>query len=103
VLGVRVTRQSQKISRNIIRQQKDPAARPHYWLDETISRNDVEPDSDYGAILARCISVTPLQVDRTHYPSLKSMSRWLPGSAGVQKSERQESGRQESGVRRPKL
>ena len=51
VLGVRVTRQSQKISRNIIREQKDPRGRPHYWLDETISRDEVEPDSDYGAIL----------------------------------------------------
>jgi broad specificity polyphosphatase/5'/3'-nucleotidase SurE len=39
---------------------------------------DVEPDSDFGAILAREISVTPLQVDRTHYPSLNHISRWLP-------------------------
>ena len=27
---------------------------------------------------AREISVTPLQVDRTHYPSLNHISRWLP-------------------------
>ena len=24
------------------------------------------------------ISVTPLQVDRTHHPSLNHLSRWLP-------------------------
>jgi len=78
VRGVRITRQSQKISQNIVIEQKDPRGRPHYWLDETVELTDVEPDSDYGAILSRAVSVTPLQVDRTHYPSLNHISRWLP-------------------------
>jgi len=78
VRGVRITRQSQKISQNLVLEQKDPRGRPHYWLDETVELTEVEPDSDYGAILAREISVTPLQVDRTHYPSLNHLSRWLP-------------------------
>jgi 5'-nucleotidase len=78
VCGVRITRQSQKISQNLVVEQKDPRGRPHYWLDETVELTDVEPDSDYGAILAREISVTPLQVDRTHDPSLNHISRWLP-------------------------
>jgi 5'/3'-nucleotidase len=78
VRGVRVTRQSQKISQNLVLEKKDPRGRPYYWLDETVEPGDVEPDSDYGAILAQEISVTPLQVDRTHYPSLNPISRWLP-------------------------
>jgi 5'-nucleotidase len=78
VRGVRVTRQSQKISQNMVLEQIDPRGRPHYWLDETVELTGVEPDSDYGAILAREISVTPLQVDRTHYPSLNHISRWIP-------------------------
>ena len=78
VRGVRITRQSQKISQNIVLEQKDPRGRPHYWLDETVELGEVEPDSDFGAILSREISVTPLQVDRTHYPSLNHLSRWLP-------------------------
>jgi 5'-nucleotidase len=78
VRGVRMTRQSQKVSQNLVLEQKDPRGRPHYWLDETVELRDVEPDSDLGAILAGDISVTPLQVDRTHYPSLNHISRWLP-------------------------
>lgn len=78
VRGVRVTRQSQKISQNMVLEQIDPRGRPHYWLDETVELTGVEPDSDYGAILAHEISVTPLQVDRTHYPSLNHISRWVP-------------------------
>ena len=85
VRGVRITRQSQKISQNLVMEQKDPRGRPHYWLDETVEFGEVEPDSDYGAVQAREISVTPLQVDRTHYPSLNHISRWLPELQGTKK------------------
>src|SRR6266568_8832396 len=33
--GVRVTRQSRKISQNLVVEMKDPRGRPYYWLDET--------------------------------------------------------------------
>jgi 5'-nucleotidase len=75
--GVRLTRQSQKISQNLVLEKKDPRGRPYYWLDETVELDQVEPDSDYAAILAGEISVTPLHVDRTHYSSLNHLSRWL--------------------------
>jgi 5'-nucleotidase len=78
VRGVRLTRQSQKISQTLVREQKDPRGRAYYWLDETVDLNQVEPDSDYAAILAGEISITPLEVDRTDYPSLNLLSRWLP-------------------------
>jgi 5'-nucleotidase len=78
VRGVRVTHQSQKISQNLVVEHKDPRGRPHYWLDETLEFNDLEPKSDHGAIAAQHISITPLQIDRTHYPSLDHFSRWLP-------------------------
>jgi 5'-nucleotidase len=81
VRGVRLARQSQKISQNLIVEKKDPRGRPYYWLDETAELAEVEPDSDYAAILAHEISVTPLHVDRTHYPSLNHLSCWLPALA----------------------
>ncbi len=78
VSGARLTRQSQKISQNLVLEQKDPRGRSYYWLDETVELNGVEPDSDYAAIMAHEISVTPLQVDRTHYASMNHLSAWLP-------------------------
>lgn len=77
VRGVRLTRQSQKISQNLVVEKKDPRGRPYYWLDETVELGEVEPDSDYAAILAHEVSITPLHVDRTHYPSLNYLSCWL--------------------------
>ena len=85
VRGVRLTRQSKKISQNLVMEQKDPRGRPHYWLDEMIDLDDVEPDSDYGAVHSHQISVTPLEVDRTHYPSLNHLSSWLPALQSAKK------------------
>jgi 5'/3'-nucleotidase len=79
VRGIRLTRQSQKISQNIIYEKKDPRGRPYYWQDETVTRDNVETDSDYAAIFNHEISISPLQVDRTHYPSLNHLSDWLGG------------------------
>jgi len=76
--GVRVTRQSRKITQNVIFENKDPRGRSYYWQDETVAFDNVEPDSDYEAILANEISITPLQVDRTDYGSLNHLSAWLP-------------------------
>ena len=76
--GVRITRQSRKITQNVIHENKDPRGRPYYWQDETASFDKVEPDSDYAAIRGHEISITPLQVDRTDYPSLNHLSSWLP-------------------------
>ncbi|PYV28303.1 MAG: 5'/3'-nucleotidase SurE [Acidobacteria bacterium] len=77
VRGVRITRQSRKITQNVIHEKKDPRGRPYYWQDETVAWDNVEPDSDYAAIRAHEISITPLQVDRTDYPSLNHLSHWL--------------------------
>jgi len=77
VRGVRLTHQSRKISQNVIHEKKDPRGRSYYWQDETLSVDDIEPDSDYAAIRDRQISITPLQADRTDYPSLNHLSRWL--------------------------
>ncbi len=77
VRGVRLTRQSRKISQNLILEKHDPRGRPYYWQDETLAFDDIEPESDYAAIRDHEISITPLQVDRTDYPSLNHLSRWL--------------------------
>jgi len=42
-----------------------------------VAFDHIEPDSDYAAIRDHEISITPLQVDRTDYPSLNHLSCWL--------------------------
>ena len=78
VRGVRVVRQSQKISQNVVHEKSDPRGRPYFWLDETARIESAESDSDYAAIRAHTISITPLQVDRTDYAVLRQLADWLP-------------------------
>src|SRR6202795_1276516 len=74
--GVRFTRQSKKITRNQLSEGKDPRGRIYFWLYEQKIDRDVEPDTDYAAIFAGSVSVTPLHLDPTDTKSLKQLAHW---------------------------
>jgi 5'-nucleotidase len=76
--GVRFTRQSRKITRDLLREGQDPRGRPYFWLSEQrIDREkDVDPESDYAAIFAGDASITPLHLDPTHAKSLVELAPW---------------------------
>jgi 5'-nucleotidase len=74
--GVRFTRQSKKITRTALLQGTDPRGRTYYWLNQEPSSDRVDPASDYAAVCAGDVSVTPLKLDLTHEVSLNHLSRW---------------------------
>jgi 5'-nucleotidase len=74
--GVKFTRQSKKITRNQLTEGKDPRGRSYFWLYEQKIDKDVEPDTDYAAIFAGAVSITPLHLDPTHTESLNHLSHW---------------------------
>lgn len=74
--GVRFTRQSKKITRNQLSEGKDPRGRTYFWLFEQRIDKDVEPDTDYAAIFAGAVSVTPLHLDPTDDESMNHLSKW---------------------------
>ena len=74
--GVKFTRQSQKITRNQLTEGKDPRGRSYFWLFEQKIDRDIEPDTDYAAIFAGSVSITPLHLDPTHTESLNHLSHW---------------------------
>jgi 5'-nucleotidase len=74
--GVRFTRQSKKITRTVLQQGTDPRGRQYYWLNEEQIVDGMEPGSDYEAVASGDISITPLELDRTHDSSLKQLSNW---------------------------
>jgi len=81
--GVRFTRQSKKITRNQLSEGKDPKGRTYYWIFEQKIEKDVEPDTDYEAVFAGDVSVTPLHLDPTHDESLNHLSHWAEILAGA--------------------
>src|SRR5580765_6633172 len=74
--GVKFTRQSKKITRNQLTEGKDPKGRNYYWIFEQKIEKDIEPDTDYAAVFAGDVSVTPLHLDPTDTESLTSLSHW---------------------------
>ena len=74
--GVRFTRQSKKITRNQLSEGKDPKGRNYYWIFEQKIDKDIEPDTDYAAVFAGDVSITPLHLDPTDTKSLTSLAHW---------------------------
>jgi len=74
--GVRFTRQSRKITRTVLQEGTDPRGRTYYWLNDEQVTASLDPQSDYAAVLGGAISITPLDLDRTHAVSLNHLSHW---------------------------
>lgn len=76
--SVKLTRQSRKITRTVLREGEDPRGCSYFWLSEQRLNQDMDldADSDYAAIFAREVSITPLHLDPTHAQSLDHLSPW---------------------------
>src|ERR1700758_2039217 len=83
---VRFTRQSKKITRNQLSEGKDPKGRSYYWIFEQKIDKDIEPDTDYAAVFAGDVSITPLHLDPTDTQSLTSLAHWAEKLAGFAKN-----------------
>jgi len=73
---VRLTRQSCKLTRTVLQEGADPRGRVYYWLTEEPVADPPDPESDYAAVFAGHASVTPIELERTHEPSLEHLSGW---------------------------
>jgi len=74
--AVRFTRQSKKVTRTVLQEGADPRGRTYYWLNDEPVAGVLDPETDYAAVFAGEISVTPLEIDRTHELSLNHLSHW---------------------------
>jgi len=74
--SVRCTRQSKKVTRNVLQEGTDPRGRGFFWLLEQEHVEGIDTTSDYAAIFDGAASITPLHLDRTHDTSLDHLSQW---------------------------
>lgn len=81
--GVRLTRQSHKITSNLLVENMDPRGRKYYWLHEKVDGSKIAPETDYAAIAAGSISLTPLDLDRTDQRAMNHLSRWAKEFSGL--------------------
>ncbi len=76
VEGVCVTTLGRRAYEGSLTRAHDPSGREYFWIGGGESRWWGGPQSDFRAIHERCISVTPLHLDLTHYELIEEIDRW---------------------------
>jgi 5'-nucleotidase len=55
---------------------RDPKGRIVYWVGAAGKEQDAGPGTDFNAINNRKVSISPLQVDWTHYKAFDQVAKW---------------------------
>ncbi|MDQ7050487.1 MAG: 5'/3'-nucleotidase SurE [Enterobacterales bacterium] len=77
IKGVKTTRLGSRHRADTIVKSQDPRNNPIYWIGPPSQPQDVGQGTDFEAISAGYVSVTPLVVDLTAYQHLEQISKWL--------------------------
>jgi 5'-nucleotidase len=76
IKGVRFTRQGLRLYRDQLDRRKDPRGKPYYWIGGEAPTGVPEEGTDFGAIKAGYISITPLKLDLTAHQTLETLRDW---------------------------
>lgn len=71
-----ITRQGLRVYRDALEARMDPRGKPYYWIGGEYPTGVDEPGTDFGALRAGCVSITPLHLDLTHYKALDMLKSW---------------------------
>lgn len=76
IKGFAITRQGLRVYRDELDSRLDPRGKPYYWIGGEAPTGVVEEGTDIGALNAGCVSITPLQLDLTHYKAMDALRKW---------------------------
>lgn len=71
IRGARLTHQGIKIAHSEVVEGLDPRGRPYFWIGEQQTSWKEDEGSDYAAVAADVVSITPLRTDMTDYRALE--------------------------------
>jgi 5'-nucleotidase len=74
--GTMITRQGLRLYRDALDRRVDPRGRPYYWIGGEAPTGVNEEGTDVGALAAGYVSITPLQLDLTHYRAMDVLKKW---------------------------
>jgi len=73
--GFQLTRQGKRRYGQALVEKVDPRGKKYYWIGgEELGFVD-EPGTDFSAVNADAVSITPIHLDLTHYPSFQTLER----------------------------
>ncbi|MFQ5889914.1 MAG: 5'/3'-nucleotidase SurE [Gemmatimonadota bacterium] len=76
VEGVRVTRLGRRVYSDSLTRRQDPSGREYFWIGGGVSSWSGGEDSDFRAVKAGYVSITPLHLDLTDYRLIEEVSSW---------------------------
>jgi 5'-nucleotidase len=77
--GVEVTRLGRRHKAEPVVKLKTPRGETAYWIGPAGAAADAGPGTDFHAVEANRVSVTPLRMDLTHNVQLEKAKEWLSG------------------------
>jgi 5'-nucleotidase len=78
-LGVRLTRQGKRRYGDVVVEKIDPRGRKYFWIGVGELGFEEAEGTDFAALNAGYISITPLHLDLTNYRSFEALSGWSLG------------------------
>lgn len=76
IKGYMITRQGLRVYRDVLDTRNDPRGKPYYWIGGESPTGVDEPGTDFGALQAGYVSITPLQLDLTNYKAMDVLRKW---------------------------
>ena len=75
--GIEVTRLGRRHKAQDTVKTVNPRNQTMYWVGAAGAAQDAGPGTDFNAVAGNRVSVTPLQLDLTHYPQIGRVAEWL--------------------------
>jgi 5'-nucleotidase len=75
--GVHITRQGLRVYHDELIKRLDPRGRPYYWIGGEAPTGIPDEGTDYGALSAGYVSITPVQLDLTAHDLLEPLRSWI--------------------------
>lgn len=82
IRGFRVTRMGYRGPAQRPLEVKDPRGRTRYWIAPAGESADDGADTDFAAVEAGYVSITPLQTDLTRHAAINDVRGWLDALSG---------------------
>jgi 5'-nucleotidase len=75
--GIDVTRLGRRHKAQDTVRTVNPRNQTMYWVGAAGAAQDAGPGTDFNAVARNRVSITPLQLDLTHYPQIDKVAEWL--------------------------
>ena len=76
IKGVRVTKLGRRVYSDSLVRREDPDGREYFWIGGGVSSWTGGEDSDFRALEAGCISITPMHLDLTNHRLINEVQSW---------------------------